>query len=198
MQYYEFITAIESIYTEYKSDILKKLTGAYVKEHFQESELINVLAKLTVELHPKFKTPPSPADFEDIFFRKNDKDHEAEALHWYGLLSNTGNSLDNVAISDIRAQACIEDFGGWPAFCQRNPESEHFHQAKFLKWFVMYSYTSPERQAKVLKGESTRNKPPLIFGDKSACLKLIDIAEDNSSQAMQAIENMTKEMRITQ
>ena len=186
MNHITFMTRIVEIYGPYDSKVLEKITLAYIKDKFQESELKKVFDMIIIKVNPKFKFCPSPADFEEIFFSKN---HEAEALEWWGRLTRTGNSLDNVDITDIRAQAVIEDFGGWTEFCQRSPETEHFHQAKFIKWFVMYSKQAPERQRRVLIGDSVKSRQPLVFGDKSQALQ---ISEDE--KPIEGIKELSEEL----
>lgn len=188
MNYADFMRDIVSIYAPYSSDILKKLTLKYVMERWQESELDVILVMLTVKHDPKYKTPPSPATFEECFPRLN---LEAEANRWYDELSRTGNSLDNVIISDTRAQSAVQSFGGWPAFCQRNPESEHWHRKNFVQAYVK---ATPDEAPQMLFGESTRrNKLPLMFGDKQVCNAVL---EYNKGAAMNLISDMTKEMRV--
>jgi hypothetical protein len=188
MKYSEFITAVEDIYTPYTSEILKKLTIKYVKERWQESELDNVLAMLTVKHDPKYKTPPSPATFDESFPRLN---LEAEASRWFDELTRTGNSLDHVIISDLRAQEAVHSFGGWPGFCQRKPEDEHWHRKNFISAYVK---AVPEsNQPHILFGESTRReKLPLMFGDKSICAAAL---EYHKGEAMNLITDMTAGMK---
>ncbi len=164
MKHSEFMTAIEEIYGEYKSPLLKKMTAIYLKEHFRESELENVFKSVMIKVNPKYKTPPSPADFEDIFPRGNS---EAEALKWYELLSATGCSLDNVIISDLRARNAIVSLGGWVAFCMRNPIYEELHRKKFVEAFNKPS----DHECGMLFGRSSKRetRQPLMFGDKEIC-----------------------------
>lgn len=187
MKYSEFFTAIEDIYTPYTSEILKKLAIKYVKERWQEAEIDNIIAMLTVRHDPKYKTPPSPATFEECFPRIN---LEAEASRWFDMLSRTGNSLDHVMISDLRAQEAIKSFGGWPAFCQRKPEDEHWHRKNFIS---AYMKAVPEGHPHILFGDGVRkNKPPLMFGDKEICAAAL---EYNKGEAMTLIENMAGRMK---
>lgn len=171
MKHTEFMTAIVECYSPYQSKILEQITFKYVKERFQESELENVFSGLIIKLNSKFKTPPSPADFEDIFPRYN---VEFEANEWYNKLSATGCSLDNIIISDNRAEKALEGFGGWPAFCQRSPEYEGLHRRKFVELYIKAQRT--DDQPKLIYGESSRKyeKPALIFGDKQKCLEILN------------------------
>lgn len=187
MTYSEFMAGIIDIYTDYQSAILKKLTANYIKERWKESELETILAMLTVKHDPQYKTPPSPAKFEECFPRLN---QEAEANRWFDELTRTGNSLDHVIISDLRAQEAIKSFGGWPAFCQRKPEDEHWHRKNFIS---AYMKAVPEGQPQILFGDGVRkNKPPLMFGDKNICAAAL---EYNKGEAMTLIENMAGRMK---
>ena len=190
MTYSEFMAGIIDIYTDYQSQILKKLTANYIKERWQESELNAILAMLMVKHDPKYKTPPSPATFEESFPRQN---LEAEASRWFDMLNRTGNSLDHVIISDLRAQEAIQNFGGWPAFCQRDPEDEHWHRKNFIS---AYMKAVPEETVpQILFGDATtrRDKTPLMFGDKSICTAAL---EYRKAEMVTLIDDMTKEMRI--
>ena len=190
MKYSEFFTAIEDIYTPYTSEILKKLAIKYVKERWQEAEIDNIIAMLTVRHDPKYKTPPSPATFEECFPRIN---LEAEASRWFDMLTRTGNSLDHVIISDLRAQEAVRSFGGWPTFCRRNPEDEHWHRKNFIS---AYMKAVPEETVpQILFGDATtrRDKTPLMFGDKSICTAAL---EYRKAEMVTLIDDMTKEMRI--
>lgn len=186
--YADFITQIESVYGKYIPALKAELI-AYLPKKIKESDLQDVYWKLREEYSTVYKTPPDLTQINNLF-KLSDKDYEAEALNWWGMITRTGNSLDDVIISDLRAQAAIEDFGGWAAFCQRDPESEHFHQAKFIKWFVMYSHNRPEREQRVLRGESTRVKIPIMFGDKEACLQLVQDRNVKQLEAMKEINNI--------
>lgn len=164
MRYAEFMTAITDCYDNYKSPILETITFKYIKERFQESDLENVFSTLIIKVNPKYKTPPSPADFEEHFPRGNS---EAEAHKWYELLSATGCSLDNVIISDSRARNAVVSFGGWVAFCQRNSVYEELHRKKFVESFIKL----PDYECGMLFGQSSRRETriPLMFGDKETC-----------------------------
>lgn len=174
MRYAEFMTAITDCYDNYKSPILETITFKYIKERFQESDLENVFSTLIIKVNPKYKTPPSPAEFEEIFPRFN---IDVEANEWYNKLSATGNSLDNIIISDNRAEQALESFGGWVYFCQRSPEYEGLHRKKFIELFI--KAVRCEDQPKIIYGDSSRKfeKQPLIFGDKEKCLAIVNKEE---------------------
>lgn len=189
MKYSEFITAIEDIYTPYTSDILKKLTIKYIKERWQESELDGILAMITVKHDPKYKTPPSPATFEECFLRSSAKSTDAEALHWWKLLNDNVNSYRDCMISDVRVQVAIEMMGGWVNFCQRLLRDENgkdldvWAQKRFVELFKMYSEIPPAEDLKILTGLSNdedynRRKKKMIFiGDKNSCLQALEYRE---------------------
>ena len=69
MNHNQFMAAAIEIYGPYKSDALQKITYTYIRERFSESELDERFATLVKRLNPKYKTPPSPADFEELFWR---------------------------------------------------------------------------------------------------------------------------------
>lgn len=193
MNYPEFMTAIIEVYGDYTSPALKKITAMYIKEKWQESELENIFKKLILVKTAKFKTPPDPAEFEELFFKKSEKEYEAEALEWWRIINRTGSSYDNIIVSDIRVQAVLRDMGGWGAFCSRNTEDEHWHQQKFIKWFVMYSNHMPEGQPEIIFGDGDRSKPPLLFGDKEKCKLLLTQRKDEN---LKFVENMMEGMRV--
>ena len=171
MKYAEFMTAITDCYDNYKSPILEQITFKYIKDRFKESDLEGIFSTLIIKVNPKYKTPPSPADFEEIFPRFN---IDVEAAEWFNKLSSTGNSLDNIMISDNRAEQAIEAFGGWVAFCQRSPEYEGLHRKRFIEAFI--KAIKKDEDPKIIYGESSQKfkKLPLIFGDKEMCLQIIN------------------------
>ena len=186
MNYVEFMSAITDIYGKYNSDILKKITVQYVMKRWKEPELESVMEKLLSVKSAKYKTPPDPAEFEEIFPQLN---LESEASRWFDTLTRTGNSLDHVIISDVRAQEAVQSFGGWPAFCQRKPEDEHWHRKNFI---AAYMKAVPgENIPQILFGESTRrDKAPLMFGDRDLCAVALEYQQ---SESFKLIDNMTKE-----
>ena len=187
MNYVEFMSAITDIYGKYNSDILKKITVQYVMKRWKEPELESVMDKLLSVKSAKYKTPPDPAELEEIFPQLN---LEAMASRWFDMLTRTGNSLDHVIISDVRAQEAVQSFGGWPAFCQRKPEDEHWHRKNFI---AAYMKAVPgENVPQMLFGESTRrDKTPLMFGDKDICAAAL---EYHRGEAMNLITDMTRRM----
>ena len=71
MNYPEFMTAIEQTYGSYSAPILKTMTAKYIMEQYKECDLDNIFGTIIIKVNPKFKTPPSPADFEEFFPRVN-------------------------------------------------------------------------------------------------------------------------------
>jgi len=207
MKYAEFMTAIVAVYGSYskhpesEESLLEKITFKYIMERFKESELEDVFKKLILTKSAKFKTPPDPAEFEEIFFKKSNKATDAEALVWWEELNRKSNSWRNCIISDIRAQSAIESMGGWIWFCQRikmdeqGKDLDQWHRKQFVDLFKLYTENPPDRSARVLDGLSETVKPPVMIGNADQCLI---IRQSSTGAAMQAIENMTKEMRITQ
>ena len=169
MTHLEFIQTTVAIYGKYQSEILERLTYEYLKNRFSESELENIFNTIIIKVNPKYKTPPSPADFEEFFPREN---LEQIASEWYDKISRTGNSLDNVIISDIRAHKALQSIGGWISHCQRNPEYENLHRKNFISAYSKIVVDSNE-QPVLLYGESTRrDKEPLLIGDRQKCLEI--------------------------
>ena len=164
MNYPEFMTAVIEIYGQYQSETLKKLTAVYIKERWDEKELESIFKQLLLKKPSRYKTPPDPAEFEEIFPKKS---LETEALFWFDKLSKTGNSLDNIIISDNRAEQAIISFGGWTQFCQRDPENEHWHRKNFVDAFCK---PVEKRLPQIIYGQSRNTKKqPLMFGDISIC-----------------------------
>jgi len=171
MKHIEFIKAISEYYGEYSSKLVERMTFEYIQDRFKESDLENVFKTIIIKVNPKFKTPPSPADFEEFFPREN---IDQIASEWYDKISRTGNSLDNVIISDIRAQKALQSIGGWCSFCQRNPEYENLHRKNFISAYSKIVVDSNE-QPVILFGESENkySKVPLPIGDKEKCLEIV-------------------------
>jgi len=169
MKHIEFISIIIQFYGKYNSTLIEKLTMDYIKDRWKESDLESIFKQLILKKSSQFKTPPDPANFEELFPRQN---LDILASKWFNDLTRTGNSLDNVIISDIRAQKAVESFGGWPEFCKRNPENEIWDRKKFVEMFKSVRQNEP---ARILYGESSRmlEKQPLMFGDKESCLKIL-------------------------
>lgn len=171
MKYSEFMAACIDSYGEYKSEVMKKMTAVYIQERWEESELEAIFLSLITKLNSKYGKPVTPADFEEHFPLIN---LEAEANEWYNKLSATGTSLDNIIISDNRAEQALEAFGGWVCFCSRNPEYEGIHRKNFTESYIKAVRTDAE--PKLIYGNSSRKyqKPALIFGDKEKCLPILN------------------------
>jgi hypothetical protein len=190
MNYAEFITAITDIYGSYQSEPLKRITIKYVIERFQESELESVFGQLIIKVNPKYKTPPSPADFEEIFFKKSTVDIEAKAKAAYAEICRYSTMYPAI-FSDPRSQAAIEMMGGWAQFGCRNPEEEQIHRNTFCKYFKQFAESPTELIQRELPGSGNwyKPKPPQLIGDRDKCLM---IAEGGKSQAITEIENMSE------
>lgn len=164
MDHVKFMANVIEIYGEYKPEIMENITMQYIKNRFKESDLDGVFNAVIIKVNPKYKTPPSPADFEEHFPREN---IESIAIQWFEKLSATGCSLDNVIISDLRARNAIVSLGGWVAFCMRNPIYEELHRKKFVEAFNKPS----DHECGMLFGRSSKRetRQPLMFGDKEIC-----------------------------
>jgi len=189
MKHEEFMTAITNCYDPYKSSMLEQITFKYIKERFKESELDGVFKTIIIKVNPKFKTPPSPADFEEHFPKLN---LESEAHKWYDRLNNTGCALDNIIVSEIRAEKALDVFGGWVGFASRKPDNEIWDRKNFVQAFI--NAVPGNDQPSIQYGESSRRYEnlPLIFGDKEFCQAIID----NRDKPLQIIDDMVTEMKI--
>ena len=193
MTYSEFMALIIDIYGDYKSARLKQITAAYIQQNYSESDLENVFAKLMIKLNPKYKTPPSPADFEEIFTSQTDL--EGEAQEWFNKLNATGNSLDNVIVSNVRAHKALESMGGWVEFCRRNPEYDNLHRKRFVESYVK---AQPEGTPRLMYGESAQkyDKQPLMFGDPAACRDALEYHKNPADDMVNKALNFIEERRI--
>jgi hypothetical protein len=187
------MSAVIEIYGPYKSEALKKITYTYLRENFQEPELENKLATLIKRLNPKYKTPPSPADFEEIFTSQTDL--EGEAQEWFNKLNATGNSLDNIIVSNVRAHKALESTGGWVEFCRRNPEYDHLNRKRFVEAYIK---ATPEGTPRLMYGESAQkyNKQPLMFGDPAACRDALEYHKNPADEAVNKALNFIENRRI--
>lgn len=200
MKYSEFMTALVEIYGPYRSHILEQLTARYIKNRFAEEELEKILMRLTLSKSAKYKTPPDPAEFEEIFARK-EGDIEAEAIKWWDELNRNANSWRDCIISDIRVQAAVESMGGWIRFCTRMTRDETgrdidtWNRKQFIDLFKLYSYNPPEKEMKVLHGYSDCRNKAVLIGDTGKCRELLS---GNIQKGMQIVENMIINMNINQ
>lgn len=194
MNYPEFMTAIIEVYGDYTSPALKKMTAVYIKDRWREPELEGVFKKLILAKTAKYKTPPDPAELEEIFFKKSDADYEIEALEWYKSLGKYSGSEDAI-ISDIRVQKCVENFGGWGEFQNRTTADEVFHQKKFVKEFIMYSKHRGDETHRILRGYGNYfdSRPPQMIGDKDKCKLLL---QQNKAESLQIVDSMVKGMKV--
>lgn len=193
MTYSEFMALLIDIYGDYKSPRLKQITAAYIQQNYSEPELENVFAKLIIKLNPKYKTPPSPADFEEIFTSQTDL--EGEAQEWFNRLNATGNSLDNIIVSNIRAHKALKSMGGWVEFCIRNPDYENLHRKRFVEAYVK---AQPEGTPCLMYGESSNkhSKQPLMFGDPAACRDALEYHKNPADEMVNKALNFIEQRRI--
>ena len=193
MNHNQFMAAIIEIYGPYKSDALQKITYADIRKRFNESELNKVFEIVYKRINPKFRTPPSPADFEEIFTSQTDLDGEAQ--EWFNKLNATGNSLDNIIVSNIRAHKALESMGGWVEFCRRNPDYDNLHRKRFTEAYVK---AQPEGTPRLMYGESSNkyDKQPLMFGDPAACRDALEYHKNPADEAVNKALNFLEERRI--
>ena len=190
MKHSEFMSSIKSYYGKYENAFIEDVILKFALT-IPESELENAFNKILSNI-PR-KENQNAVDIARLkkLFAENETNLESEALRWFDELTRTGNSLDHVIISDVRAQEAIQSFGGWPGFCQRKPEDEHWHRKNFI---AAYMKAVPgENVPQMLFGESTRrDKTPLMFGDKDVCAAAL---EYHKGEAMNLITDMTRGMK---
>lgn len=197
MKHSEFMAAIADCYDSYKSPMLEQITFKFIKERFQESELEAVFGQLIIKVNPKYKTPPSPADFEELFFKKNTVDIEAQAKAAYAEISRY-STMHPAVFSDICSQGAVELMGGWSGFSKFNLDEAQIHRNTFCKYYKQLVDDPGGIIPKVLPGSGNWLKPkePQLIGDKNKCLQITEAVNKNS--AMKEIENMTGEMKSWQ
>lgn len=209
MKYNEFMFAVIELYGEYKvnpetkESVLKTVTARYIKERWEESELDGVFKKLILKKSSKYKTPPDPAEFEELFPRRS---IEGEALYWWEEINKNTSYMRDCMIGNIAAQCAIETMGGWIKFCTRlitdenGKDLDYWTRKQFIDLFKLYTDNPPEKEIKVLFGASTssdevRRKKMVLIGDRSL---ITNILENKSNPAMKAIAEMSDSMRLGQ
>jgi len=171
--YEKFITQIEAVYGAYKKELKLELL-MYLPNKIKESDLNKLYWKLREEYTTQFKTPPDLTLINNMI-KPSEEQINAEAAEWYDKIARTGNSLDNVIISDIRAHKALLSIGGWVAFCQRSPEYENLHRKNFISAFSKIIVDVNETPC-IMCGESNRrDKEPIYIGDKEKCLAIANI-----------------------
>ena len=190
MKHSEFMSSIKSYYGKYENAFIEDVILKFALT-IPESELENAFNKILSNI-PR-KENQNAVDIARLkkLFAESETNLESEASRWFDMLTRTGNSLDHVIISDVRAQEAVQSFGGWPAFCQRKPEDEHWHRKNFI---AAYMKAVPgENVPQMLFGESTRrDKTPLMFGDRDLCAAAL---EYHKGEAMNLITDMTRGMK---
>lgn len=173
MNHLDFMQCTVETYGPYQSKILEKLTYEYIQKNFQESELENIFGQLIIKVNPKFKTPPSPADFEEHFFRKNIIDIEIQAKSAYNDICRY-STMEPAIFSDPRCQAAIEMMGGWANF--NNFSDEQIQMNTFCKYYRQFVENPTEIIPKEFKGSGNWYKPktPQLIGDKDKCLEILN------------------------
>lgn len=193
MNHAEFMTAVCEIYGVYQSPALEKLTYKYIKERWRESDLENMFKQLVLKKSARYKTPPDPAEFEEIFPRGLDTDYEIEANQIWKDLQRYSTRYDAIC-SDIRVQLAIEStFGSWIGFGQRLEKYEVLNHKNFIENFIKFSKYPVDAQPSLMRGEGNYfdPPPPQMIGDKDKCLALIE--ENNRA----IIGDLTKNIKRT-
>ena len=193
MDHVKFMANVIQIYGAYKPEILEDITMQYIRIRFKESELEKVLQKLILSKPTRFNKPPDPAEFEEIFTSQTDL--EGEAQEWFNKLNATGNSLDNIIVSNIRAHKALESMGGWVEFCRRNPEYDNLHRKRFVEAYVK---AQPEGTPRLMYGESSNkhSKQPLMFGDPAACRDALEYHKNPADDMVNKALNFIEQRRI--
>lgn len=200
MKYSEFMAAIVDIYGPYRSAMLEQLTARYVRNRFGEQELERALTQLTLKRSARYKTPPDPAEFEEIFFRK-DGYLEAEALKWWMELNRKINSRCDCIISDLRVQAAVDVAGGWVAFCTRVIRDENgrdidvWNRKQFVDLFKLYSSCPPDIEVKIFRGIYDDRSKIVMIGDEARCRELI---KERKQAGMQLVNEMVSNMKLSE
>lgn len=195
MTYIKFLAAIIEIYGAYNSEALEKLTFKYIQERWQESELDGIFKQLILRKSAKYKTPPDPAELEELFFRKSDAEYEIEANAAWNDLQRYSSYYDAIC-SDIRVQLAIETaFGSWEQFGQRLTKYEALHHKNFVEAFVRYSKHRQDIQPSLMRGAGNyiTPPPPQLIGDKEKCRLLLS---ERKNENLKIIENMVGGMRV--
>lgn len=197
MNYVKFMSGVIEVYGPYNSEILESLTMSYIQERWKESELESVFKQLVLKKSAKFKTPPDPAEFEELFPRQSAKAVEAEALKWWEELNRKTNSYRDCIISDVRAYKAIQTMGGWVWFCQRLKTDENgkdldqWARKQFVDLFKLYSENPPDEQIGILSGLGEMKKQPVMIGNRDECL----LISQGKNKPMELVEDMTKNLR---
>ena len=196
LQFSKFMTAITEHYGEYESELSKRITLKHVKEKFREDKLEQVFAVLTRKFSNRYKIPPDPTVFEEIF-GNSELQLEAEALqHWQGI-NRKVNYYSDIFFEDVRLQAVIEGMGGWVEFCKRpnDPESEKWARKRFIELYMLYSHNKPLIEHRTLRGIGRAGReytPPVItYGDPERCKKLLSEGTENKD-IQHAVANMAQ------
>ena len=197
MNHVKFMLGVIEVYGPYNSEILESLTMSYLQERWRESDLESVYKQLILKKSSKYKTPPDPAEFEELFPRQSSTSIEAEALKWWDELNRKINSYRDCIISDVRAYKAIQMMGGWTWFCQRLVRDETgkdidvWNRKQFVEYFKLYSENRPDEEISIMQGLSEMKKPPVMIGNQEQCLMI----QEKSNNAITLVEDMTNTIR---
>lgn len=195
MNHIEFLTAVIEVYGTYNSKALEKLTMEYIQRKFTEPELESVFKTLILKKSAKYKTPPDPAEFEEMFFKMSDAEYEIEANAAWNDLQRYSGHYDAIC-SDVRVQLAIEStFGSWEGFGERLSKYESLNHKTFMEHFVRYSKHPVDIQPSLMRGGGNHftPPPPQMIGDKEKCRLMI---AERKSESLKLVENMVDGMRI--
>lgn len=166
MKHFDLITAIKNYYGKFENQFIEDIILKFILT-IPETELENAFKKIINNIPRKDGYNNIDIAKLQTLFSNEKSGNESDALYWFDKLSKTGNSLDNVIISDNRAEQAILSFGGWMQFCQRDIENEHWHRKNFVDAFCK---PVEKKLPQIIYGQSRNlKKQPLMFGDISIC-----------------------------
>jgi len=175
----ELMTAIEAYYGPYQNDIQKQVVYKYVVRKFAFDQLENVFSKLTLKFSNKFKTPPDPAVFEDIFGNDENDEIEIQANEIWHEVNRKANAYADLIFADSCAFLAFRNAtGGLVNFSQRTREEEVWIKKRFIELYKLYVKNSPRDEVRpILRGLSNGNgngSRPVTIGDEKKCMQIAD------------------------
>jgi len=190
LTYEQFMAAIVSHYGKFSSALTEEITLEYVMENFKEDDLYNVFKKTIGSISNQYNKTPSIPQFNELFFKKNTVDIEAQAKAAYAEISKY-STMYPVVFSDICSQGAVELMGGWSEFGRFNPDEVQIHRNTFCKYYKQLAEDPGGTIPKILPGSGNwyKPKPPQLIGDKVKCSQIAEAVKKNL--AMIEIENMT-------
>ena len=208
MNYAKAMSTIKSYYGPYDNEFIEEVVLKTLLS-IPENHLEGVLDKL-------MSTVPRRKDFnpvgKDVIMqaavgtpKDRDREIEREAIRWWNDINKRTNYMRDCQIGDIRAQEAIETMGGWVRFCTRTVRDESgkdvdvWNQKRFVELFKMFTYSPPEAEIKVLRGESEdpgemRAKKMIMIGDIESCKQIS--AGSMPKEVFREIDNMVGGMKV--